>query len=199
MRQNFTGNGKVLSVTVREALWDIAVEQYGYVTTRNAHDLGIPTVELGKLAARGRLQRVSQGLYRFAEWPVSANDALMEAVLWTRDPRAALSHDTALEAYDLSDINPDKIHVTIPVREKTLRRRDMRASLVVHYENLADDQIGWWESIPAVTVATAIDQCIASQVRPDLVLQAIDAARRQGRIDQATAGRQRRQVRGDRR
>jgi predicted transcriptional regulator of viral defense system len=199
VRQNFTGNGKVLSVTVREALWDIAVEQYGYVTTRNAHDLGIPTVELGKLAARGRLQRVSQGLYRFAEWPVSANDALMEAVLWTRDPRAALSHDTALEAYDLSDINPDKIHVTIPVREKTLRRRDMRASLVVHYENLADDQIGWWESIPAVTVATAIDQCIASQVRPDLVLQAIDAARRQGRIDQATAGRQRRQVRGDRR
>jgi predicted transcriptional regulator of viral defense system len=184
-------------VTVREALWDTAVEQYGYVTTHDAHGLGIPTVELGKLAARGRLQRVSQGLYRFAEWPVSANDALMEAVLWTRDPRAVLSHDTALEAYDLSDINPDKIHVTIPVRAKPLRRRDMRASLVVHYENLADNQIGWWESIPTVTVATAIDQCIARQVRPDLVLQAIDAARRQGRIDQATAARQRRRVRED--
>jgi hypothetical protein len=47
-------------------------------------------------------------------------------------------------------------------------------------------------------VATAIDQCIASHVRPDLVLQAIDAARRQGRIDAPTAERQRRDLKGDR-
>jgi len=176
-------------------LWDVAVEQYGYVTTRDAQNLAIASLELTKLAARGALERVSQGVYRFPEWPIGANDHLMEAVLWTRDPHAALSHDTALDVYELCNINPDKTHVTIPRREKKLRRNNVPAALVVHYEDLDGTQIGWWEQIPTVTVATAIDQCIASRVRLDLVLQAIDTARRQGRIDQATAERQRRNAR----
>lgn len=81
-------------------------------------------MELGKLAARGALVRVSQGLYRFPQWPVSGNDHLMEAVLWTRDSRAALSHETALAVYELANVNPDKTHVTISKR-RPLRRKDM--------------------------------------------------------------------------
>jgi len=180
-------------MTLRDELWTVAVEQYGYVTARNAAALGVAVIELGKLAARGTLERVSQGLYRFPEWPVSANDHLMEAVLWTRDPQAALSHETALAVYELSDVNPDKTHVTVP-KQRRLRRQEYPPALVVHYQDLADGQVGWWELIPTVTVATAIDQCIAARVRPDLVLQAIDTARRQGRVDEATAVRQRREL-----
>jgi predicted transcriptional regulator of viral defense system len=182
-------------MTARSDLWGVAVEQYGYVTALDAHRLDIPVIELGKLAARGKLDRLWQGVYRFPEWPASANDHLMEAVAWTRDPRAALSHDTALEAYELSDINPDQVHVTIPTRPKKLRRTAAPAALVAHYQDLDPGQIGWWERIPTVTVPTAIDQCIATGVRPDLVLQAIDTARRQGRIDESTAQRQRRAAR----
>ncbi len=93
--------------------------------------------------------------------------------------------------YGLSDVNPDKTHVTIPQQRK-LRRHRFPPSLAIHYQTLTDEQIGWWELIPTVAVATAIDQCIAIQTRPDLVLQAVDAARRQGRIDKTTAERQRR-------
>ena len=175
----------------------MAVEQYGYVTTRDARDLGIPTVELSKLAMRGTLAHISQGVYRFPELPVTENDTLMQAVLWTRDPRAALSHDTALDAYELSNINPDKIHVTVPKRERGLRRKNVPGVLVIHYEDLAPEQVGWWERIPTVTVAKAIDQCIATHVRPDLVLQAIETARGEGRIDKATAERQRLALRGE--
>ncbi|MDR1078477.1 MAG: hypothetical protein LBL55_07450 [Propionibacteriaceae bacterium] len=185
-------------MTVRGELWDVAVEQYGYVTALNAHDLGVPVVELGKMSARGGLERVSQGLYRFPEWPVSGNDHLMEAVLWTRDRRAALSHETALVVHELSDVNPDKTHVTISKKRK-LRRQDAPPALELHYQDLDDGQIGWWERIPTVTVATAIDQCVDARVRPDLVLQAIDQAGRAGRIDAATAERQRRRLREGRR
>lgn len=185
----------VLSVTIRGDLWDVAVEQYGYVTTHDARNLGIAPIELVKLANRGALERVSQGLYRFPEWPIGVNDHLMEAVLWTCDPQAALSHETALDVHELCDINPDKVHVTIPKREKKLRRANPPATLVVHYQNLESSQIGWWEYIPTVTVGTAIDQCIASRVRLDLVLQAIDNARRQGRISEETAERQRYEAR----
>jgi hypothetical protein len=194
--QLFTNSGKVLSMAIRGDLWNVAVDQYGYVSDLDAARLGVPMVELGKLAARGKLTRVWQGVYRFPEWPVSANDQLMEYVLWTRDPRAALSHDTALDVYELSDINPADVHVTIPKRVKKLRRKAVPPALVLHYEDLADGQIGWWEQIPTVTVPTAIDQCIQTHVRPDLVLQAVDAARRQGKISQAAADRQRLELRG---
>ncbi|MDR1512621.1 MAG: hypothetical protein LBS56_03925 [Propionibacteriaceae bacterium] len=183
-------------MAIRDELWDVAVDQYGYVSALDAAELGVPVVELGKLAARGRLVRVWQGVYRFPEFPVSANDQMMEYVLWTRDPRAALSHDTALDVYELSNINPADIHITIPRRAKELRRRHVPPALVLHYEDLAPEQIGWWEQIPTVRVATAIDQCIRTHVRGDLVLQAIDTARSEGRIDEATAERQRRELRG---
>jgi predicted transcriptional regulator of viral defense system len=174
-------------MTVRDGLWDVAVEQYGYVTAHDAHDLGVPVVELGKLAARGKLERVSYGVYRFPQWPVGENDTLMEAVLWTRDRRAALSHDTALALYELSDINPDKTHVTVAPKSRALQRKFIPGAYVIHYQRLSDDQIGWWEHIPTVTVATAIDQCIDTHVRPDLLLQAIAHAGRLGRIRPDTA------------
>jgi predicted transcriptional regulator of viral defense system len=183
-------------VTVREELWEVAVDQYGYLTAYDAHDLGIPVVELGKLAARGKLARVSYGVYRFPEWPVAANDNLMEAVLWTRDRRAALSHDTALLVYELSDINPDKIHVTVAPKSRALQRKQIPDAYAIHFQRLTDDQIGWWEMIPTVTVGTAIDQCIDTHVRPDLVLQAISNAERLGRITPETAERLDTKLRG---
>ena len=86
--------------------------------------------------------------------------------MWTRDPDAALSHDTARDAYELSDINPDRIHVTVPRRVRALGRRHAPAAYMVHYEGLTPAQRGWWEQIPTVTVPTAIDQCIASGCAP---------------------------------
>ncbi|MDR1712251.1 MAG: hypothetical protein LBR58_10455 [Propionibacteriaceae bacterium] len=183
-------------MTVRDELWDVAVEQYGYVTAFDARDLGIPVVELGKLAARRKLERISYGVYRFPEWPVSQNDTSMEAVLWTRDRRAALSHDTALAVYELSDINPDKTHVTVAPKSRALQRKHIPGAYVIHYQKLADDQIGWWERIPTVTVTTAIEQCIDAHVRPDLILQAISTADGQGRITPKQAERLEAQLRG---
>jgi predicted transcriptional regulator of viral defense system len=183
-------------VTVRDDLWDVAVDQYGYVTAHDAHDLGVPVVELGKLAARGKLERVSYGVYRFPQWPVSANDSLIEAVLWTRDRKAALSHETALALHELSDVNPDKTHVTVAPKSRALQRKRIPAAYAVHYQRLRDDQIGWWEHIPTVTIPTAIDQCVDTHVRPDLVLEAIAAAGRLGRITPQAAERLEAKLRG---
>lgn len=192
--QNHTESGTVLSVTIREKLWDVALDQYGYVTTVDAKRLGVPTAELIKLGGRGKLIRSAQGVYRFPDYPVSPRGQLMEAVLWTRDPFAVLSHDTALDVYELSDINPDVIHITVPKREKPIRRNVTPKEYVVHYQNLQADQRYYWEQIPCVTVETAIDQEIAARVRPDLIAQAIDQAEEQGLIGPDTALRQRREL-----
>ncbi|MCL2489580.1 MAG: type IV toxin-antitoxin system AbiEi family antitoxin domain-containing protein [Propionibacteriaceae bacterium] len=173
----------------RDDLWEVAVDQYGYVTTADAARLGVPVVEVAKLASRGGLTRVSQGVYRFPQWPVGANDHLMEAVLWTRDPTAVLSHDTALDVLDLCDINPTLLHVTVSGRKYPIRRRETPSGLTIHYEQLNSTQRGWWEQIPTVTAQTAIEQGVAASVRPDLLNQAIDAAARRSMIDPAIANR----------
>jgi predicted transcriptional regulator of viral defense system len=171
-------------MTVRDVLWEVAVGQYGYVTAADSRSLGVLPVELGKLARRGRLVNVSHGVYRFPDWPVSDRDHLMEAVLWTKDAAAVLSHDTALDVLDLCDINPSKVHVTIPKRRFGLRRGLVPDAYVIHLENLADWQCGWWEQIPTVTAQTAIGQGIASKIRPDLIRQAINTAQGRGLIGQ---------------
>jgi len=42
-------------VNYRQIVGEIALDQYGYVSTRDAADAGVPAVELRKLAARGAL------------------------------------------------------------------------------------------------------------------------------------------------
>lgn len=52
----------------------------------------------------------------------------------------------ALAAFEVCDINPDRIHVTVPAARRVRRRGgDL---YVLHQQDLADDQIGWSQQIP---------------------------------------------------
>lgn len=165
-------------MTARQELWDVAVDQYGYVTMHDAHDLGIeqPTVEM--LVARDQIERVAHGVFRFPDLPVTEFDPYMLAVLWTGTTDACLSHDTALAAYDVCDINPDRIHLTVP-KARRIRRRGGDL-YVVHHADLTTDQLGWWQRIRIVTLPTAIAQCIDSGVPTYLLRQALSAGRARG-------------------
>jgi predicted transcriptional regulator of viral defense system len=167
-------------VTAREQLWDIALDQYGYVTQVDASCLGIdrPTVDL--LNERGQLERVGHGVYRFPQLPVTTYDRFMLAVLWTGTGAACLSHDTALAAYNVCDIDPDRIHVTIPTARRVRRSDDDLYD--IHQQDLADEQIGWWQQIQTVTLPTAISQCIDSGVPEPLLRQALTTARNRGEL-----------------
>jgi hypothetical protein len=54
----------------RDVVCEIALDRYGYVTTREAIDAGVPAVEFPKLAARGGLMDVAYGLYRVPDIPL---------------------------------------------------------------------------------------------------------------------------------
>ena len=170
-------------MTARQELWDVAVDQYGYVTKRDADDLDLDRHTVEKLAGRGLLERVAHGVYRFPELPTTEYDSYMLAVLWTGIPNACLSHDTALVGYDVCDINPDRIHLTVPKARRIRRRGGDR--YVVHYDDLTADQLGWWHRIRTVTLPTAIAQCISSGVPTYLLRQALTAGRDRGLL---TAG-----------
>jgi predicted transcriptional regulator of viral defense system len=167
----------------RDELWEIAATQHGFVTAQQAADLGIHKTVLQMLVHRGTLARAAFGVYRFPRYPVEPYDPYMLAVLWARAPEACLSHETILDAYGISDINPNRIHVTVG-KQRRLRRAGGYA-YVIHYQDLAPASIGWWQEIPAVTPRTAIEQCIAYGTPTYLIRQAIERGHVQGYLKAA--------------
>ncbi len=165
---------------IQSELWEVALDQYGFVTSKDAKRLNINVVELGKLSARGQLERLGYGIYRFPRFPTSSLDVYMHATLWANG-RGVLSHDTALELHDLCDINPTRIHITVPVWYTPERQRgDL---YTVHCEELAAEDVTKYEGIPIVREAVAIAQGIRSGVPTYLLRQALETAARRGSIN----------------
>lgn len=168
------------AVTKLERLREVALDQHGFVTTAQAAEQGVSNAELSTMAARDRLKRVAHGVYRVSQVSDTEFDQYRLAVLWTAAPEACLSHDTALEVWGISDINPDRIHLTVAPQRRLRRSGGQR--YVIHHGSLDEGQVTWWQGIPAVTVPTAIGQCIASGVPSYLIRQALDRAGRTSRL-----------------
>jgi predicted transcriptional regulator of viral defense system len=162
--------------TYRRRAWELATGQYGYVTTADARSLGIPVIELGKLAARDQIRRVAYGLYRFDDLPPTRYDQFFEAVARVGGD-AHLTGDAVLALHNLALVNPRQVRVG------TSRR--VRAKLpewikVVH-ETIDSDDLTHYELIPSATVAHALRACRGT-VMSDRLLIAVGDARREGLV-----------------
>ncbi len=134
-------------------LLDRAQEQYGYLTPADARKLDIDPSQLRLMAARGTLEHLGRGLYRMPAVPATSLDAYMEAVLWS-GRQGVLSHETALDLYELCEVNPAAIHLTVPQGFRT--RKAVPAVYRLHRLNLTTENVGWYEGIPVVTPRQAI-------------------------------------------
>lgn len=161
--------------TYRRRLWQWALDQYGYVTTADAAELGVPPVELRKLAGRGLLIRVDRGLYRFPDAPTTPRDTFMEAVLWA-GPDAALAYDSVLALHDLALANPRSLRVVTPRRVRKTRPRD---DVTIITETIPASDLTSYFRIPSTTVARALVDC-RHLIMADRLLEATGEARRQG-------------------
>lgn len=164
-------------------LWEIAADQHGYVTVGQAEQAGITYDALKQAAWRRNIERPVRGIYRLPTVPATAHDLAALAVLWAGDSAAALSHDSALAAYELGDINPGKFHLTVPVGRRI--RKAGGEGYVIHQQDLLPEQLTWWEGIRTVTPLTAIEQALASGVPTYLLRQAIAAAHKKTLIRDA--------------
>ena len=163
----------VLADTYRRQLHERALEQYGYVTTRDAEDLEVPPVELRKIAQRGGVEHVAYALYRFEDVPRTGRDQFMEAVL-RAGPEAYLSHDAVLDLHDLGLVNPRRIRVGTPRRA----RPQLPESVVLIHRRLDPDELTVYEGIPSATVARALLDCRGLAMGERLINAAREAARR---------------------
>lgn len=71
-----------VDMTSYEKIYDRAADNYGYITTREAAELGVPKSEMSALVKRNRLVHKGYGVYRLAtHYQPSEYDGYAEAVL----------------------------------------------------------------------------------------------------------------------
>ncbi|MCU1461668.1 MAG: hypothetical protein JWO37_1743 [Acidimicrobiales bacterium] len=160
-------------------MFEVAAGQNGYITTDDARDVGGSAQVLVDMHRHGQVDRVDRGLYRFRALPVGPLDELMQATLWPRR-LGVISHDSALDLWDLCDVNPARIHVSVP---KTARiRRTALPPYEVHVRDLDPANITRFEGIAVVTPLRAILDGTERHLDGRLIDQAVDAARRRGLV-----------------
>lgn len=168
-----------------ETVYEIAEEQYGYLTTAQANESGVSKQAVHEMLRRGNLERVSWGVYRLVHFPRSAHDQYVEATFWPLSVRGVVSHESALAVYALSDVNPAKVHITVP---KSFRiQREVPKVLVIHRAALTDAEISYHEGIPLTTPERTIRDCHAAHLGSALIRQAIEDGRRTGLLRRSQA------------
>lgn len=98
----------------RLGLFDVASGQAGYFTTKQAFECGYSRSLLSHHTKTDRFIRVDRGLYRLREYPSSPREHVLAAWLAIGKDIATVSHESALDMLDLSDIIADAVHLTVP-------------------------------------------------------------------------------------
>ncbi len=177
-------------------LFELAEANDGLFTSKQAREKGIKDSVLVRLAQRGRLVRTARGVYRIAHYPVDKFAQYREAILWAQasqgPERIALSHETALLIFGLSDVNPAKVHLTVPKRARL--RREKPGWIVIHRAEIARGDLTEHEGMPVSSPGRTIADVLTATHRVELARQAITEARREGYLNSEQAAQLRRQV-----
>jgi len=160
-------------VKYREIVREIALDHYGYVTTKGAAEAGVPAVELPKLAARGGLENVAYGLYRVPDIPPTAYDQFAEALLRAGEG-TYLHGESVLALFGLADVNPRQIKVAVR------RRARPKLPAFVELTHVKDEvRTTFYEGLEAQPVADAILEC-RGRIETERLLDAAKQARKEG-------------------
>ena len=110
-----------MSGTRRESarnLMSLAQSQGGYFTAKQALETGYEYPQIVYHVSVGNFERVGHGLYRLPTIPPGENDNLVRLTLWSRnqkdEPQAVVSHESALVLHGLTELLPNRIHLTVP-------------------------------------------------------------------------------------
>ena len=182
--------------TRMDELFALAEEHDGLLTSKEARAASIQDSVLVRLAQRGRLERITKGVYRIAHYPADRLAQYREAVLWAKasqgPERIALSHETALLLYGISDVNPSPISLTVPTSARL--RRKCPEWVAIHRGNLYLQDMGEHEGLPVSTVSRSIMDVLVATHRIDVARQSVSDAVSAGLLNRAESSSLRRSI-----
>jgi hypothetical protein len=166
-------------------LFETAEGQQGYFTAKQAAAAGYLLGSQAHHVKAGNWVRLERGVYRLARFPQSSEEQLVIYALWSRnlagEPQGVYSHQTALSIHELSDVNPAKLHMTVP---PIFRRSTKVPKILVLHRALLDkkdveQRQGFIVTRPLRAIA---DLAAAESVSRDIITQALTEGRERGLI-----------------
>lgn len=166
----------------RTKLYAIAETQAGYFTAAQALEAGYSRASQHYQHKVGNWRREGHGIYRLEHFPRSPYEHYVRLMLWSRDRpgniQAALSHETALQAYDLSDVLPASIHLTVP---KGFRKQPP-AGVRLHLQDLPAPEVTERDGYRITTPLRTLLDAAASSLSAEHLAAAVQDALNQGQV-----------------
>jgi predicted transcriptional regulator of viral defense system len=97
-----------------QCLFEVASEQHGHFTRAQADRCGYRTNLITHLTQSGKFIRVHRGVYRLRDYPSFPREEVVAAWLAVGKDVAVVSHESALDLHELSDVIPNATHLTVP-------------------------------------------------------------------------------------
>jgi predicted transcriptional regulator of viral defense system len=166
-------------------LYETSETQQGFFTTKQAKAAGFAENTHPYHVQAGNWIREHRGIYRLARFPRGDRPDLMLWSLWSKNreevAQGVYSHQTALSLYELSDVMPAKLHMTVPGRFR--RNSEIPRVLVLHFANIPQSDIGTAHGVPVTNpMRTILDLLHGGDVPPANLLQALREGLRRGLI-----------------
>jgi predicted transcriptional regulator of viral defense system len=166
-------------------LFEFAEQQQGFFTTKQAKAAGFAENTHPYHVQAGNWIREHRGIYRLSLFPAAERPDLVLWALWSRnrneEVEGVYSHHTALSLYDLSDLNPAKLHMTVPTDFR--RNSEIPGILVLHFADLPENDVqtaqGFKFTRPLRTILDLMD---AGTVERRFIRQALRQALDRGLI-----------------
>lgn len=163
----------------------VANGQGGYFTTKQAIEAGYGYKHLDYHETAGNFERVDHGLYRLPTVPRADHDDLIRLSLWSRnqkdEPQVVVSHESALVLHELTDLLPDRTHLTVP---RTFRKPTPKGC-VIHKAVLADDDIEERTGFRVTTPLRTLLDAAAGTVSREQLANAVSDALTRGLVRRA--------------
>jgi len=180
---------KPTKTTPREHLFTAAAPQQGYFTAGQAIAAGYKNNTHPYHIQTGEWIREYRGIYRLAFFPHSDEGELVCWSLWSRNKAGIIegvySHETALSLFELGEVMPSKLHMTVP--KKFRRTGPIPPVLALHYDNFAEIDIekrqGFYVTTPVRTIADLIESDTMTNRQ---LLAAVSSANKRGLITKST-------------
>jgi hypothetical protein len=183
---NTVGNERGERKSREDKLFAVAEQQAGYFTTRQAQQAGYSYRLYHHHRKMGNWIAVEHGLYTLRYYPDVEDEELVKLSLWSRDRngniRAVVSHETALRLHELTDLMPNRIHLSVPGGF----RKQPPEGVVLHKARLeqqdVEDRRGYQITTPLRTI---LDIARSTRVSPEHLEAAVVKALERGMVRRA--------------
>ena len=169
----------------KDQLFEIADRQQGFFITRQAEECGFSRSNFHLKIQSGEWIKEMRGIYRLAHYPVTERSELVLWILWScnrkGEPQGIWSHETALDIYELSDVMPSKMHMSVP--SKFRRRTDIPRVLNLHFIDIPESDTEMRQGYRITKpLRTLIDVINEGKIAQDQIAQALKEALQRGLI-----------------